>query len=393
MKENKKYTAKDFERYHSGSMPDSEMYDLENAALQDPFVSDALEGFALSSSAQKDMEELRERLFEKEKNKSATPVYSLTLNSWWRIAALFIVIAGAGILFYKININSKQNIIAKVDDKNFLKTDSNMALAKGEKAPSQDIVAFENSSSVKSEENKITPLPETKAKGNRKISVPFSLNKESQADMATIAVNGENKKFAEEYHFKGKVIDQEGNALAAESVKEKSYETINSKDSSANLSIISPDSNTNGIVPVLGYGNKKAVLQKDAQRVVTTDKSNGAANESLLASVNRSKTARQEQMESRVAEARMKSAAPANTNHQFDEYVKKHIRPVYDENKVRQIGDVKLSFSIGKEGRPENIMIEHSSCKACEASAIELLKKGPLWNNETSSREMVLIKF
>ncbi|MEO8962790.1 MAG: energy transducer TonB [Ginsengibacter sp.] len=361
MKENKKYTATDFESYHAGSMPANEMHDLEKAALEDSFLADALEGYALSSSAIKDMQELRERLFEKEKNKSTRPVYSLSRNAWWRIAALFIMIAGAGIIFYKININSKQNVIAKADHKESLRADSNFSLSSADTASSQGIVAFENSSAAKSGENKITPLPETKAKADRKISAPFSLKKESQADMASIEVNRENKKLVDEYVLKGKVTDHEGHPLATASVKAKSKNAITASAPRGNISVVTSDSNNTAIVSAPAYDTKNAVLQK--------------------------------QIESRVAEVQMKSTAPKVSNPKFDEYVKTHIKPVFDENKVRQTGEIKLSFNISKEGKPENIKIKNSSCKACEAQAIELLKNGPLWKNETSTGKIVLIKF
>lgn len=418
MKENKTYTAADLERYHTGSMPASEMHALEKAALEDPFLADALEGYGYSSSAKNDIQELRQKLFEKERNKNKTPVYSIKRNVWWRIAALFVIVAGASIIFYKINLTSKQNAIAKTGDEVSLKADSSDSLSNAEKAPSQGIVAFENSAAAKPGENKITPLPGIKVEADKKRALPSSPKRsagvsdvvvvgygtqkkanltgavaEPEGDMARVAVSDENKKSFVEYALKGKVTDQEGNPLAAASVKEKHYDVIVATDSSGNFSIRSSDSNANAIVSAAGYATKMVALQKDSQPVIAMDKSDGAVNEALLASADRSKAARQKQMESRTLETKMKSAAPVTSNPQFDEYVKTHIKPVYDEDRVRQTGDVKLSFTVGKEGKPENIKIDNSTCKACEGQAIELLKNGPLWTHETSTEKMVLIKF
>jgi len=41
----KKYNAIDFARYHSGTMRPDEMYALEQAALEDSFLADALDGY------------------------------------------------------------------------------------------------------------------------------------------------------------------------------------------------------------------------------------------------------------------------------------------------------------------------------------------------------------
>lgn len=395
MKENKIYTAVDFERYHTGSMPASEMHDLEKAALEDPFLADALEGYALSSSAKKDMLQLRERLFKKGKNKIATPVYSLTRSAWWRIAALFIIIAGAGIIFYKINISSKQNTIAKTDDKKSLRADSNVSLSNADTAPSQRNVAFQNSPAAKSEENKRTPLRGIKAEPDRKISALSSPKKESEDDMANVAVSGQNKKSFNEYVLKGKVTDREARPLASASLKKEkdNHDEITSTDTAGKFLIKSPDSNATAMVSAAGYATKKVALQKDSQPVITMDRNGVALTEAVVAAADRSKTARKKETESRVLSAQAKPAVPSTNNPQFDKYVKQHIKPVYDENKVGQTGDVKLSFTIGKEGKPENIKLESSSCKACETQAIELLKNGPLWNNETSTGKTVLIKF
>ena len=63
------YTAVDLQRYHSGTMSEAEMHALEKAALDDPFLSEALEGYVFTTTAEKDIIELKNRLSEKEKNK------------------------------------------------------------------------------------------------------------------------------------------------------------------------------------------------------------------------------------------------------------------------------------------------------------------------------------
>src|SRR5258706_6436259 len=112
MKEkNKIYTAEEIARYHSGIMPLDEMHALEKAALEDPFLADALEGYMNAPEAEKDIAELKGQLFEKRGKKNVFSLYSL--GGWWRIAALFIIITGAGYFLYRINYNNKENSLAK----------------------------------------------------------------------------------------------------------------------------------------------------------------------------------------------------------------------------------------------------------------------------------------
>src|ERR1043166_3315605 len=100
---NKTYTAADFARYHEGTMPAGEMHALEKAALEDPFLEEALEGYAHAPAAETDIEELKGRMAEKRKKKRIFFLSSFTHSKWWRIAAVLIVMAGAGYLFYLLN--------------------------------------------------------------------------------------------------------------------------------------------------------------------------------------------------------------------------------------------------------------------------------------------------
>ena len=44
----KNFTGADIEKYHKGLLSSKERHDLEKAALDDPFLADALEGFAVA---------------------------------------------------------------------------------------------------------------------------------------------------------------------------------------------------------------------------------------------------------------------------------------------------------------------------------------------------------
>ncbi len=44
----KNFTAADIEKYHKGLLSAKERHDLEKAALDDPFLADALEGYAVA---------------------------------------------------------------------------------------------------------------------------------------------------------------------------------------------------------------------------------------------------------------------------------------------------------------------------------------------------------
>ena len=66
---NKEYTAADIERYHAGSMPAEQMHALEKAAMEDPFLADALEGYLFTKTPAADVQKIRERLIGNEQAK------------------------------------------------------------------------------------------------------------------------------------------------------------------------------------------------------------------------------------------------------------------------------------------------------------------------------------
>lgn len=114
----KNFSAADIEKYHKGLLSSKERHALEKAALDDPFLSDALEGYALAGvNAHADIAELKKRLAQKEEKKGKL----IAINSagkrsfpWMRAAAAIIVIASAGFLTYQFAFNSnKEDSIAE----------------------------------------------------------------------------------------------------------------------------------------------------------------------------------------------------------------------------------------------------------------------------------------
>jgi cytoskeletal protein RodZ len=102
------FTASDIQRYHSGQMSPQEMHLLEKAALDDPFLADALEGYAFTATPVQDMAEIRERLKQKTGSPRIIPLF--TRYPWLRAAAIIIFIVGAGWLAWQFSLKPKGEI-------------------------------------------------------------------------------------------------------------------------------------------------------------------------------------------------------------------------------------------------------------------------------------------
>ena len=167
------FTAADIEKYHKGLLSSKERHDLEKAALDDPFLADALEGYVVAGgNASADIAELQQRLAAKVEGAKVIPMNAAPKNSFrtLRAAALIAFVAGASFLFYKLGFNKKQGEIAEATDttkeKNKI-TDTTVKIKITENSttsPGANEIKTENPTSVKSanEASKTLPDKETK---------------------------------------------------------------------------------------------------------------------------------------------------------------------------------------------------------------------------------------
>jgi len=108
----KNFSAADIERYHKGLMSSKEMHALEKAAMDDPFLADALEGYSIAGVTMKnDLDDLQNRLANRTGSKKIVAMPGKRYY-WMKVAAMIIVIAGAGVLAYSL-LNRRENSVAQ----------------------------------------------------------------------------------------------------------------------------------------------------------------------------------------------------------------------------------------------------------------------------------------
>src|SRR6185503_14182682 len=99
----KKFSAADIERYHKGQLSAKERHDLEKAALDDPFLADALEGYGLAGiNATTDIADLKNRLAERLEKDQEKVVPITKRYSFLRVAVALVLLAGTAILLYQM---------------------------------------------------------------------------------------------------------------------------------------------------------------------------------------------------------------------------------------------------------------------------------------------------
>ncbi len=406
---NKIYTAEDFQRYHSGTMPTNEMHALEKAALEDPFLADALDGYAYSQNIESDIAELQSRLEEKQKQKNVFSISSVIQHAWWRIAALFIVIAGAGFLFYKINFGNKKSSLAKNEIKNIKPQSDSIVFNKKDTVTTKGDPALQTQPApafAKKEKKSLLherSLFEKEVYSTEKKSEPALA--ESKRDSTFINHNADSFKkdyyaqAAPKYLLKGKVTDEKGNPVGFATIKDNNSDKAVVTDTTGKFLLQLPDSNTTATVSLAGYATKNVALQKDEESIIAMNKRKDNLDEVVVTGYGQKKQARKtgsalKSLSRKVAGVEISDSIPQpiGGNDKFNAYVKENEKPQLDENNERISGEVTLSF-INKKGRPYNIKVIKSSCMPCEKEAIRLLQNGPDWSGKNNKRGTVIIKF
>jgi TonB family protein len=388
---NNGFTASDIERYHSGEMAPEERHALEKAALDDPFLADALEGYAFTSTPSDDLAKIQSRLEEKKDRKKVIPIFQR--YRWLSVAAIVLIIAGAG--WFALSISKKENnaSITALEKKSPVK-DSNSTIA----SPQQNSIhdsANDKTTSIKQEslakhQSKTqsyqviqgTVASQSKEKLNNSNKEVTQINNaeivasaistpSTQNEVAS--VNGRYLNNQRGYTNMNNAVspDPRLNNATNDAARKKLYykaennnadviakvRNINTNDTIKDLNIVLqplPGDSLSEIV--VGYGKQKKSTEKYPIVIIDT-------------------------------------LEPAEGYVHFDDYVASNLK-MPEELKTKTIaGEVQLSFDVDKDGKPTNIAVVKSLCEKCDQEAIRLLKEGPKWKKVKNKKGKITIKF
>jgi len=362
MKENnKKYSAIDFARYHSGEMLPDEMHALEKAALEDPFIADALDGYINSKNAEKELDEIRMRLDEKTKRQKVFSINSLSSGAWWKIAAMFILFAGAGYFFYATN--SKKEASLGVKDNVLQKQNpATLSPATDDSLATRDNIAFEKAPPGKNENSTHilpTPTAEVTETLARRKTLPEQIRAEKES---SITMNSD------------KAISLK--VIAKDSGKISFFDPLDT----AALVAASP-----------------AISKRNNDITREMNKQNATLNEVVVTGygAQKKKSITEAKLEGKVSGVKITTSAPypKDGKEKFNQYINDNAVPVFDSTGERITANILLSFTLNKKCKPAHIKVLESSCEVCDKEAIRLLKNGPPWIGKRGDSGTVRIKF
>jgi len=437
------YTAADIEKYWKGKLSAAEMHALEKAAMDDPFLADALEGY--KNVNLEGLDKLKERL--DKRVGAVVPILHLKRKrfTWVRAAAAIIIIVGVGLLVQQLVFNNRnENSIAILEDKqrqpetaannNSTNTDDSLKFKDVSTNPDSVTNKQEQKTSVdansgnhvyskidtiknawssntelqKKESEKVTTLNSQAVASAEKKDEPVnsqvdygrSLNDSTKAltdkKVANAPIAVEKPKANQAFYdnksgfdiapnnkYNYRVVDAQNNPVPFANVLNTRDNVGTYTDVRGNFNLVSSDSVLNIQIRSLGYNSMN-------YKIVPSDLQSGL----VLKEDERKETVAQNRKVvssiSRKDSAEIEEPEVGWGN--YNTYVANNIQIPDNVRPKNTLNDVVLSFDIDKTGQPINIKVTRSSqCKECDQEAIRLLKEGPKWKRKGKKKATVSI--
>lgn len=419
MSEEKKYnyTASDIEKYHKGLLSAKEMHELEKAALDDPFLADALEGYKNSVNVSADMADMEKRLEQRVSSGKVVGIFSSRKRSltWWRVAAAVIIIGSVGFVV-DILLNNRNKSLAKLEEpKNGQpSTNINDSINVGNETKPDTFTfnanaavatkkKFSRSLSFKKDSNNVAATMTTVDEAKKDTRQYDSLNKNKLFNSAAPVAKSElseDKVVSDGFYstkkanalsqklnyFRGRVTDANNNALPFANITNTHDNVGTYSDVQGNFTLVSPDTVLNVQVHSVGFENNSAQLKNNvASNKVVLNEDNSAPDK--IISYNKRDTSR-----SNIGSLKFEEPEPADGWTNYDTYIANNLNMPVDQPEK---GQVELSFEVNTDGNPVNIKVEKSLCQKCDEEAVRLVKQGPKWKkkNKKTNRVTVVIPF
>ena len=425
------YTAADIEKYWNGKLSAAEMHAFEKAAMDDPFLADALEGYKNVRLPDERLDQLKEKL--DRRVGAFVPIVDAKRNrfSWMKAAVAIIIIVGAGLLIQQLFFNRNESSIAldsnekrsetvvtnvpvnpdsinrnkdvpavtdtsnKKEEKNAINTGigsfSYSVIDTSKKVDGSDVlfqrnqtitVPVSNEQVVANAERKSEPAKE-KADVGRTVSDSTTLyDKKPERALSTAKPQSKQAYYENDragfaalnntYNYR--VVDAQKNPVPFANVMNTRDNVGTYTDIRGNFNLVSSDSILNVQIRSLGYNSANYKLVPSVTQ----------AGDLVLKEDERKETVVQNRKV--VSSASRKDSADIEEPEvgwgNYNTYVANNIQ-IPETRAKNTRSEVELSFDIDKAGQPVNIKVTRSSqCKECDEEAKRLLKEGPKWKRK-----------
>jgi len=432
------YTAADIEKYWKGELSPAAQHAIEKAALEDPFLADALEGFAQrakeSNAIGQDLQQLQEQLAARVAKSSSSRVISM---QWWKVAAFIIVLLGAGWLFVLFNKPSTDYALTKNTEKPRQPSDTISkdppAYSSGGATDSSRDVAIEKAAAPPStklsppyaERSNAIPVPPaptaTDSKNEELRPDKSVINEAEQADdiaklnqpkkesanasrletaeMSQGAISSSDNRAAQRNAgyspapanlFNGHLTDQTNKPVANAVIQIPDLKVATQTDDKGNFAFRAKDTAINAALSSDGFMRQNIYLRNKATLNEIVLQSEPAKDRDVIVQSNGAEKKRKSAVQELTVI--IPDAEPVTGWEAFREYLQKNKKVPADLQDVH--GNVVISFDVHARWFG-NYSIEESLDDELDAEAIRLIKQGPAWKllKGKKAKATVIVKF
>ncbi|MFZ1527240.1 MAG: carboxypeptidase-like regulatory domain-containing protein [Ferruginibacter sp.] len=428
----KTWAAADFERYHSGKMTAAEMYALEKAALEDPFLQDALDGYVHTKTPFKDLEDIRQKL--PKPAVQTAPVINTRQKRFYnllKIAAVLVLFAGFAWLLNnsKAGLEQKDTSLAKAETKDQAPTGAvpeNKYLA--DSAQAGDFAVLENkplpeaapiyktetdqyqgtvSQPEKNDQTSVAaaqaPVYPAETNAGEKIERKDEAEAASQPVVVTDALKGKvaGAEVRELNTYWGMVTDPGGEPVVGATVYAKDKKIATQTDSKGKYVINTNDTVLNLTASAVGYNSKQKEVRADdmAGNFVLEDRQ-AALNEVVVTSAAGIKRQKKEESVTAAKSATrslLQIKMPSNITLKNADLVSGQTELIRFANDSLRLapekGSVELAFDTDDKGSPVRIKVIKPLCSICDELAVKLLQQAAWKKIKKGKKAAITVNF
>jgi hypothetical protein len=421
-------------------MTDTEMHAIEKAALDDPFLADAIDGMREAfttygvTSVTAQLNELNQQLSDRSTDRTeAKPI----LIQWWKYAAAAVVIITVGALAYNsfFTTEADKELIARTEktdpfDKAAAQRSSPDTVreeqATADLATTQALEADSPKKSPSASREKLPPAvpgdqpqaaqalegttKEAQKREELKEQQETALAKKTEPALDETIVSGYARKRTENVslvkkpedahsqltdsntpinQFSGFVTNRNNQPIPNATIRYNRNQNAFATDQHGAFNFFNKDSVLDVQVQVPGYVEKDFVLKKNNAR-------NNLVLDQSLVDLNKASAARKSKTKPKAGN---QGQLPVELQHAVPETGWIAYENYLQENKIvpedSLTGEVIVSFEVNASGEPKNFRVEKSPGSAYEKEAIRLISSGPRWitGNKAVLRTTVSVKF
>ncbi len=424
------YSFEDIKRYRQGLMSREEMHAFEKASMEDPFLSDALEGYmeADMNVADEHLNNISDRIHQKEEKKEQAVVVSMPKRGFamWRVAAMVIVIAGAGLITYKVldkdKIDSSTNpgTIAKVepaetkpteapqsssisDSGTFASPATKETVKSGQNTTSSnwsDVDANkageqkQNTAALRANELKeeavkheIAVRSEKKNNNDARLEEVRPAAPAKDPDPTDVGKRMEANNNLRANEIRGTIVTPSNTPLANTKFRVDNQKRGFTTDRQGNFVVVAEDSVVNATITSGYYTNTTVQLRANTNNSINIGTITMKPDEEFEKTV---AVVGLGSKKMRVTDSA--SNKPANGWDSFQDYVAKALGRKLDSTEYDSDNSTEIEFFVDTNGKPRDIKIV-TSTDADEGRTkeiVEAVKKGPKWVNKNQKTRLLI---